>query len=328
MNSNGKLKIYFDQNCISYIRTPEDYSINPDIKEFTRIFNKTFLKNISTYCSTAHFMDLFNANGKFLKKDLEFLDILSNHNFLYFDKSFNSIELISPISISDAFIAHDNYKEHPELLLYFTSDNLLLNKFFLKRIAEFSKNSTEHNLDEINKELKKHKIFPLSDITEAIISDKSIPPHSTDNNKLYKVVREFVIQYSMKHQPIVGNLQNLSKKQIVDNAEVKLKEFLNRAPFLLELLDICNEFDKYKLLFFLLNLLKLDNEKNGNAQYKSLIADATHCYFARFSDYFLTNDVGCNIKAQVVYRILGHNSTQVIDIKQAVKLFSTKSKKS
>ena len=86
----SKEKIYFDTNCIAYLRSPEDYSGNEDINEFNTIFNKTFFNNVLTYCSTAHFMDLFNANEKFLKKDLDFLDNLSNHNFLFFDKLYNS----------------------------------------------------------------------------------------------------------------------------------------------------------------------------------------------------------------------------------------------
>ena len=199
----SKEKIYFDTNCIAYLRSPEDYSGNEDINEFNTIFNKTFFNNVLTYCSTAHFMDLFNANEKFLKKDLDFLDNLSNHNFLFFDKLYNSINLISPIHINDAFIAHEDYKKHPEKLLYFSSDNILLNNFFIKTITESSKILNELNSFDIIKETEINKILPFTSIIEAIISDKPLPQIPKEKINLYKEIRKIFIQYINKYK--LGN---------------------------------------------------------------------------------------------------------------------------
>jgi hypothetical protein len=128
---------------------------------------------------------------------------------------------------------------------------------------------------------------------------------------------------------IYRNLRNnltphlMTEKILQKNSILEFNERLKTTPLQKTFVDFINNSinpngtnnvskqDFFTNAYLSLDLLGLSKEKSKKVEFKNLINDSNHAYYASFCDYLISNDEGVLEKSRILYNLLNIKTTVV-----------------
>ncbi|NSL85260.1 hypothetical protein ECE50_000340 [Chitinophaga sp. Mgbs1] len=322
------IRIYCDSNVFRLLK--------PTSKQFKQeIFDyfESIRKNAVFVFSEAHLDDLRPSPEYFRNEDLEYMEKYTDDLFIQYNHS---------TKIWDCFRATPKmaYEERN-----FTAyEDALKNPFdFRSLIADLG--------DFPGKELVCKMVETALSAPISVHGDGEVTPEIIEQNK--ELLDKMVPGYhpDMSVGSFMGNIQPFLKGLFEDHKEFdelhrsatayidtnefkyekwglafneQLEKTLVGKKFtdILRQLSSANEGIDYWQQFFqaylMLELLGITEEKAGGKRKKNnmldLTKDCAHAFNAMSCDYFITNDKGLLVKAQILYHIFQVNSTKIINL--------------
>lgn len=312
------IRIYFDSNIFRGLKKQKQFN-----QEWYDAANK--LKGKMIYCfSDAHLDDLRDSSEEHRNIDLFLMEEYVQDNYFSYNplnKKFESL-LATPIdafnnkdyeaynkAMFDPFNLENLFNEtddSPEMRLFRNVWELYLNmpiSIYGNTIDETSITGenkmlldkmipnyhSEMSLKDFMKGASSYSAALLNDDKEVSELRKSIANYiDRDNYSFEKWGLEFNVKF--KETGIGKTYLEMVDSMLTDNQKNDYQLKFSYLYSLLELYNITQERTKSGLKKFTLS---------------SLTTDASHAYFGSFCDYLVSNDKGMQVKANIVYQLLG-----------------------
>lgn len=307
-NETKMLRIYFDWNCITHLKDPENEKLFDYIMS-----NKLFM--IFPF-SPAHFEDLQRSrpckdrNNKDYYKDLAILQNICDNHLIMFDNDkkrvlpfaatpYEYIEKAKDTDKLDDIFKHNSFSEYIEEEIgepYNTMINELIGRIPMGAdIPFFSKERMEDGMDLLNQGFKfmkkvQTRINYNRELSAGIksfdeVSFKHISGATSDNihDEIDKMISRTAPQFNM------DRLIELTLQQNNQNSEL-------------------TKFISYYLTY---DFMGFKQDKGHDL--RNISTDAKHAYYGSYCDILVTNDKRMTEKTKAVYKDLSI-STKVISI--------------
>ena len=314
------IRIYCDSNIYRYLN-PKHISFNPDL---LTVFEALKDKMLFTY-SDAHLHDLRNTPANYADADLLLMGEYVKDNYFMHDfikdkgtspylstpiESFESKDYVKynkvlddPFDLDKLFDGMDDFPEG-KLLKGIVKSIFDLPLMVLKNEAQTQQLSTEH------KEMiaKMSPNYNSSMTLGEFIND--MWPYSKGLLKDKRQLAEF-----RKYIRSYMDADDYS----FEKWGLGFNERFKSSPFGKSFLEMIGDMisgkqkdDLYKRITQAYTMLELygvtkERTKKGSKQFnmESLHTDGGHTWYASFSDYFVTNDKGLQVKSAIVYQLFG-----------------------
>jgi hypothetical protein len=314
------MRIYLDTNIFSNIRNNIEYT---DLRNI--ILNT---KDCHTYFfSNAHLLDLKQDLTDEKYKDLDFIEIIVENNYLC--KTWGgptSCYLSTPIQAFNSLEVDNTI--NPDDLNWVINDPLFQNKI----------KETKKQFESLHIEIPEH-----IDMPESLKIYLENIRQQTQNFNILKLIKDGIQFYnSINTDPLIyKELRRFIKehKELIfkENSlitETDIDEIFNNSFFKAEFLDYIEknihvEFIHYSdkmyyiflLAFFTLNILGLDSEKNKKARFKNTFIDSLHVYYSGLCDVLVTEDEGIIEKGNIIFKKFNID-TKILKPQQFVQLMN------
>lgn len=278
--------------------------------------------------SEAHLDDLSKSNEYYRNEDLTLMEQYVNNNYICRDHIYKKINflLATPTEAynSHDFAAQENYLKDPVDYinnLLNTEDNEYLN--LIKPLFDIPiLDLSEFNIENLPEDLK-NKLGNIEDIKTLSDIIKLLP------NFGFSLTDPKAFRNHQKHLASFIDRDSYSYDKCLFDFDQKMKETGFQKSFM-DLVDmIASGSDKDDLYTNFINTyvgletFGVTEEKTGKKRkvkansYMDLYHDAAHAFFASFTDYFITDDKGVQVKSFITYKLLGIK-TQVLSSKDFI----------
>ncbi len=330
------IRVYCDSNIYRYLN-PKHASFNV---ELLSTFESLKGKMLFTY-SDAHLKDLKNSPREYVEADLLLMEEYVADNYFMHDlikRKATIPYLASPFKAFKDwdFDAYDKALENP-----FDFDNLLsgLDEFEeLKVLKRMMKTLFQVPIGALGNAMELKEIEPTSKAFLSKISPNYSPlmsigdfmndvkPHSKmllkdkrEMTELRKYIRSYMNrdEYSFDKWGIAFN-ERLRQSSLG-------KSYLELVDSMITENQKDNFYQRFSHAYMMLEIYNITQERTskGIKQFtlESLNTDALHAWYGSFSDYLVTNDKGLQVKASIVYQLLGL-PTKVLSLQDFINLKS------
>jgi len=314
------LRIYCDSNIYRYLN-PRHPSFTLELLD---VFESLKDKMLFTF-SDAHLDDLRNSTQKYAEADLLLMGRYVKDNYFMHDLVKNKRTgpyLATPVEAYDNkdYVTYERVLNNP-----FDVDNLfagldefeggkaikdLMKSFFDLPIAAFGTSIEAEKMDIKNKEWF-NKLMPNYDPMMSLGNFMNdMFPYSRSllqNEKELTELRKYIASYMDRDE------YSFEKWGIGFNERFKQSALGKSYTEMIEAMLTANQkndlYQRFSYAYNLLEIYNITQERNSKGLKKfnlhSLNTDALHAWFASFSDYFVTDDKGLQVKASIVYQLLG-----------------------
>lgn len=331
------IRYYLDSNVYRYANTgSKNYK-----KEIRDVLTSLKEKILFTY-SDSHLDDLSTSEDPFLTSDLESMeefvhDNLFRHDIMkkdtscllvipkeaYKDKDYSNNSISSNVNPFDTVekLLDDIQQDDSTGLIKILADSL--KQLMSIPMLDMSSIINNENIDDSTREMI-NKMFPspkeymsIKDVAENIF------PYGTliynDKKELTKF-RKFSRKYVNSNDI---SFEKWGLDFIAKFRESKIgKDFNEFVESTFTDKEKMTLFDKFVRIYAMLEIIGVDTEKNKNGRlkefnYRSLHLDASHAYYASYSDYLVSHDKGMQVKAFITYSLLGIK-TKVLTLEEFI----------
>lgn len=319
------LRIYCDSNIYRYLKPVHPSFSNELLKTFESLKDK-----MAFTFSEAHLDDLKNSDYSLALKDLELMEVYVKDNYFQQSGRFSQKTSCYLKTPSIAFreknhhiynkIIENNVSDLDTLFPENESDIYgyekllkdLLNSIYSIPIATLISSAFIED-NSINAKKILDKMIPNYNAEISlrdVIKDMSPFIHSlmTDPNELASL-RKYINEYTDRNEYSFekwGPRFNQMLKQT--NIEKSFTETIDSLLIGDQKEDM---YQRFKYTYTLLEIYNITQERSGKQNklkkftLDSLNIDASHAWFASFSDYLITDDKGLQVKAAITYSLLG-----------------------
>lgn len=309
------IRIYLDSQIYRYLKNDSNVSLVSRIMKNSDHFIYFF--------SSAHISDLQSDPTEKKWDDLRFMEKIVEDNYLVQDKDdFITCNLVTPINV---------FKNSEVLDLKNTFDPKNL----------FGLDDLEYNIPELDS-LNQQLLQLLDTPFDIGLREHNLPSFFWDSFGDYLpmntegiTLRDWMIGFGklldgyINDSNIYRNLRNnltphlMTEKILQKNSILEFNERLKTTPLQKTFVDFINNSinpdgtkNVSKQNFFTnaylsLDLLGLSKEKSKKVEFKNLINDSNHAYYASFCDYLISNDEGVLEKSRILYNLLNIKTTVV-----------------
>lgn len=302
------IKIYLDTNIYTYLQRTE-YA---DVRE--RI-NTSKNRALLFMFSDAHLKDLHRDKSERKYEDLEFIESISEDNFLNYEveRDVISYKYVTPTEAYQYYGPSDeSYEDLFSSIFEEAGDDALI--AMLRNIFESQSIDLklEENLASHPDEVKQlYKRIGLEKSKYNLLEWMSVAGKLMDrfsnDDSIIKDVRRYSKEY-LNVEKYNLNIDEIDFSQKISETVIE-KSFLDfLEDNLAHLKDKDGKislFNRLTTSFSLLNFYGFDNEKNKKVRFTSTTTDAEHYYYSMYCDIVVSNDEGFLQKARFLNNLFG-----------------------
>lgn len=314
------IRVYCDSNIYRYLK-PEHPSFNKELLDLFEILKDKMLFTFSD----AHLDDLKDAEVKYTEADLLLMGRYVKDNYFMHDFIKNkatSPYLATPlIAFKDKdYAAYNKALENP-----FDLDSLLGNmddfpegkllkdmmkSMFNMPIGTLTGNYVTPDIGAEGKEFINKMIPSYNPLMSLQDFMNSMWPYSKSllqDKREFTELRRYIGSY-MKREDYSFEKWGMAFNEKFGNSQLG-KSYLEMVENMLTDKQKNDQYQKFIHAYTMLETYGITQERKGKAIKKfnmqSLHTDAHHAWYASFSDYLVTDDKGLQVKANIVYHLLG-----------------------
>lgn len=316
-------RIYFDTNVFSNLRMNEAEKF----KRLNQLINER-KGRVSFFFSNAHIRDKRKDKSDFKFLDFEFMESLVEDNYL----AYHPKKLKTGFYLATPKMAFDDDEPEDEFNIFDffdPSDDDDEQMLALKHMFKASFESLPLLMDEsilqgVPEEQKKllAMFFPNKQGGTFLDVMKNMLKFSEDmqtDSELYKELRA-MIDKGMNNGTITLNGE-VDFNLALQETEIK-KTYFDFIKDTVYQKDKGNApyYDFYQLAYNMLDLMGISKDKiTKKNTFGNLQNDGIHSYFARYCDYFVTDDKTTISKSKAIYNLLEIN-TKVLDVEEFIAI--------
>lgn len=320
------IRYYLDSNIYRLMKK-EHPSHNPNLLETV----DNLKDKVLFIFSDGHLDDLKNSVNPYRDSDLEFMGVYTKDNYYAVD-----LDLELALYLADPLTAF-NGKDYKAVDEFYSNPSKISNIFDQLGDEPAIRQVKQLFHDFLNRPLS--SLHPPVDLEKIDIEDRDLLSRLLPNYSTEMTVKEFVekqMEFSVsfkddkkelrKMRNFIGknfNRDDYSWDKWKQRFDVKLKDTKLKKTFS-ELLDAMPLADKgtgvYRKItnaYTLLEYFNITEERSKGKlkpfTFSSLHQDAQHVFYAAYTDYLVTDDRGMQLKAAIVYEMLGM-STEVLSV--------------
>lgn len=330
------MRFYLDSNVYRFIKSN---SKNYNLELHNAM--EALIPHVLFCYSEAHLDDLSNTTKpEYIDEDLEIMSRYVKDNYFvrnhikkstgcflkkpqisYYEKDYKSDININPLVQFDAILKELQQDDTTGLMKPFAD---LLNSMFSLPIYDMTSIIDNPNMDDRTKEMLR-KMFPNP---KPMMSLREIAENFLPYGQLLYSDKKELTELRKYSRGYFENLDGTFDKWGLEFSQ-KLKQSSLGQSFteMIENTLVDDQkhslYDKFLKVYTFLEIMGISTERRKNGikefDYKSLNTDATHAYFASYSDYLVTDDKGMQVKAYITYSLL-NIKTKVLTIKEFIGL--------
>lgn len=326
------IRIYCDSNIYRYLK-PGHPSYNP---ELTDVFEVLKDKMLFTF-SDAHLDDLKNSDFKYAEQDLLLMGNYVKDNYFmhdFIDDKQTGPYLATPLEAFSGkdYNAYENTLNNP-----FDTDNLfnglddfpqgklmkqLMTSFLDMPVGLLSGQHSTADIKPSDKALL-DKVFPnynpMMSFRELMDNMWPFSKSLLQNKKEFKEFRKLIAAY-MDREEYSFEKWGMAFNERFKNSTLG-KSYMDTIENMLVESQKKDLYQKFNHAYTMLEIYNITKERQGKSakgfNMQSLHTDALHAWYASFSDYLVTDDKGLQVKASIVYQLLGLH-TKILSSKEFV----------
>jgi hypothetical protein len=329
------LRVYCDSNVFRILKSTHPFHK----KELHETFEVLREKLLFCY-SDAHLDDLKESKSEYRDIDLEFMGGYVKDNYFSYDP-IKSKQFECYLATPTAAFAGKDYDEAKRALENpFDFDHLtkylddtpelkalsnVMNAYFDLPIAAFGSTFDNSKIDEKGKKWMEKIMpgyYPMMSLREFMNSVTPFGVGLLQDEQKVAELRKYIGEYM--------NRENFSFEKWGLEFNQKFKEtgvgksYLEMVDSLLTDKQKDDFYIRFSYLYTQLEMYNITQERKSGGGLKkftldSLNTDALHAYYGSFCDYLVTDDKGLQVKANIVYQLLGFE-TKVLSTNDFINL--------
>lgn len=322
------IRIYCDSNVYRLLK--------PTSKQFNQtVFDhfENILRNAVIVFSEAHLDDLRTSEENFRDEDLALMEKYTGDFYIYYNQSSKAWDCFRATP-KEAYSGRDYSANEQALNNPFDFRSLvadlgdfegkeelcaLMDNFMQTPISAFGLSGIQAADTDENKELQEKMIPGYDPNMEIGAFLQSMTPYMSkllndhqEFDELRRNIASFVDTNDYKYKKWGFAFNDQLEKTLIGKKFTDILRQLSSAD------EIKDYWKQFQHAYSLLEMLGITEERTGKKRKKNnltdLMKDAAHAFNAMSCDYFITNDKGLLVKAQILYHIFQVDRPQIINL--------------